>query len=80
MIIHVFSKQDRVQTVVKKRNDKVIKNLAKGGIIGNYLYVSAKTGMGLYELKRAILDCDIVNHGERVRPPAPPKKKKVEEP
>ena len=47
LICHLFMKQDRVQAVVKKRNDKIIKNLAKQGIIGNYLYVSAKTGEGL---------------------------------
>ena len=51
LICHVFTKQDRVQPVVKKRNDKIIKNLAKQGIIGNYLYVSAKTGKGMKELK-----------------------------
>lgn len=64
MICHVFTKQDRVQPAVKKRNDKVIRNLAKHGIIGNYLYVSSKTGLGLTDLKKAVLDADIKNHGD----------------
>jgi len=29
LICHVFTKQDRVQAAVKKRNDKVISTLAK---------------------------------------------------
>ena len=80
LICHVFSKQDRVQPAIRKRNDKVIRNLARSGIIGNYLYISAKTGHGLHELKKAIIDADIKNHGDRIRPPQKPKKKKpVEE-
>lgn len=65
-----------MQPAVKKRNDKVIRNLAKNGIIGNYLYVSSKTGEGMTELKKAMLDADIKNHGDRIRPPQKPKKKK----
>lgn len=53
--------------------------MAKNGIIGNYLYVSAKTGKGMHELKKAIIDADIKNHGDRIRPPQKPKKEKVEE-
>jgi len=59
LICHVFTKQDRVQAAVKKRNNKVISTLAKNGIIGNFLYVSAKTGQGMHELKKAIIDADI---------------------
>ena len=44
LICHVFTKQDRVQKVIKKRNDKIIRILAKKGTIGNYLYAAAKTG------------------------------------
>ena len=76
LICHVFTKQDRVQPAVKKRNDKIIKNLAKQGIIGNYLYVSAKTGQGMKELKAAVIDAEIKNHGDKIRPPDKPKKKK----
>ena len=68
-----------MQPATRKRNDKVIKNLAKNGIIGNYLYVSTKTGKGMHELKKAIIDADIKNHGDRIRPPQKPKKEKVEE-
>ena len=76
LICHVFSKQDRVQPAIRKRNDKVIRTLARSGIIGNYLYVSAKTGVGMHELKKAIIDADIKNHGDKIRPPQKPKKEK----
>ena len=76
MICHVFTKQDRVQAAVKKRNEKVISTLAKNGIIGNYLYVSAKSGFGMRELKKAIIDADIKNHGDKIRPPEVLKKTK----
>ena len=80
LICHVFSKQDRVQAAIRKRNDKVIRNIARKGIIGNYLYVSSKTGLGMHELKKAIIDADIKNHGDKIRPPEKKKKEKpVEE-
>lgn len=76
LICHVFSKQDRVQPAVRKRNDKIIRGLARNGTIGNYLYVSTKTGLGMHEIKKAIIDADIKNHGDKVRPPQKPKKEK----
>ena len=69
-----------MQPAIRKRNDKVIRNLARSGIIGNYLYVSAKTGAGMHEMKKAIIDADIKNHGDRIRPPQKPKKKKDADP
>ena len=54
-----------------------MKNLAKNGIIGNFLYVSTKTGEGMPELKQAIFDCDIKVLGEKVFPPSIMKKKKM---
>ena len=65
-----------MQPAIRKRNDKVIRTLARSGIIGNYLYVSAKTGIGMHELKKAIIDADIKNHGDKIRPPQKPKKEK----
>ena len=70
----MFTKQDRVQPAVRKRNDKVIKTLAKNGVIGNYLYVSAKTGLGMQELRVAIMDADIKDHGDKIVPNQPAKK------
>ena len=52
--------------------------MAKNGIIGNYLYVSSKTGLGMTELKKAMLDADIKNHGDKIRPPQKKKKPKKE--
>ena len=75
LICHVFSKQDRIQPAVRKRNDKVIKTLAKNGVIGNYLYVSAKTGLGMQELRVAIMDADIKDHGDKIQPSQFEKKK-----
>ena len=64
-----------MQPAVRKRNDKVIKTLARNGVIGNYLYVSAKTGLGMQELRVAIMDADIKDHGDKIRPNQPEKKK-----
>ena len=68
LICHIFTKQDRVQTQVKRRNDKVIKQLQKSGVLGNYLYISTKTGLGMSELKKAILNADIEDHGDKIIP------------
>ena len=68
MILHVFTKQDRINKASRKRNEAVLKNLARNGIIGNFLYVSTKDGEGMSELKQAIFDCDIKGHGEKVFP------------
>ena len=65
-----------MQPAIKKRNDKIIRILAKKGTIGNYLYGSAKTGQGMLELKKAIMDADIKNHGDKIRPPGSEKKKR----
>lgn len=65
-----------MQPAVAKRNDKHIKSLANQGVIGNYLYVSAKDGRGMAQLKQAIFDADIKNHGDRVRPYDPKAEKK----
>lgn len=51
-----------------KRNEKQIKSLVRLGVVGNYLFVSTKTGEGLDFLKQAIFDADIKGHGDRVRP------------
>ena len=64
LICHIFTKQDRVQTQLKKRNDKVIKGLQRSGILGNYLYCSSRSGLGMTEIKKAILNADIENHGD----------------
>ena len=63
-----------MQPAVRKRNDKVIQTLARNGVIGNYLYVSAKTGLGMQELRVAIMDADIKDHGDKIRPNKPQKK------
>lgn len=75
LICHFFSKQDRVQPAIKKRNDKIIRILAKKGTIGNYLYGSAKTGKGMQILKQALMDADVKNHGDKIVPPENLKKK-----
>ena len=74
LIVHVFTKQDRIQKATRKRNEQVLKNLAKNGIIGNFLFISTKTGEGMAELKQAIFDCDIKGHGEKVFPKSMQKK------
>lgn len=38
------------------------------GIIGHYLFVSAKTGAGIDELKTAIFDCNIDNGNKELEP------------
>merc|ERR1712176_1577813 len=78
-ICHVFTKQDRMNPDVKKKRERDIRRLAKLGFVGNYLFVSAKTGDGMDFLKKAIFDCDIKNHGERVRPYDPEHEKKKRE-
>ena len=78
-ICHVFTKQDRMNPEVKKKRERDIRRLAKLGTIGNYLFVSAKTGEGMDFLKKAIFDCDIKNHGERVRPYDPEHEKRKRE-
>ena len=67
-ICHVFTKQDRMNTEVRKKNERYLKRLIKTGSIGNYLFVSAKTGEGIDFLKQAIFDADIKGHGDRIRP------------
>lgn len=42
--------------------------LARNGVIGNYLYVSSKTGEGLAELRQAIFNSDIKGHGDKIFP------------
>ena len=74
LIVHVFTKQDRINKATRKRNEAVLKNLAKNGVIGNFLFVSTKTGEGMPELKQAIFDCDIKGHGEKVFPKSMRKK------
>ena len=67
-IIHVFTKQDRIIPAVRKRNQKTLRNLAKNGVIGNFLFVSTKTGEGMSELKQAIFNFDLKGQGEKVFP------------
>ena len=80
LVCHIFSKQDRVQKIVKKRNSKVIANLAKNGVIGNYLYVASKTNQGMKDIKKAILDADIVDHGDKIFPEEDQPKKSTRKP
>lgn len=77
LVVHVFTKQDRINKQTRKRNEAVLKNLARNGVIGNFLYCSTKTGEGMAEVKQAIFDCDIKGHGEKVFPKALTKKKKL---
>mmetsp|Transcript_11488 Transcript_11488/g.14454 ORF Transcript_11488/g.14454 Transcript_11488/m.14454 type:complete len:179 (+) Transcript_11488:276-812(+) len=79
LICHIFTKQDRVQSQVKKRNDKVIKQLQKTGILGNYLYCSTRNSTGLGEIKKAIMNADIENHGDKIMPEKFEKKDKPKE-
>ena len=75
-IIHVFTKQDRIIPAVRKRNQKTLRNLAKNGVIGNFLFVSTKTGEGMSELKQAIFNFDLKGQGEKVFPQEMQKKTK----
>ena len=59
MIIHVITKVDRALKNVQERNDQILRNLHKGGVIGNFLYVSPKSGAGMSELKTAIFESNI---------------------
>ena len=58
-ICHVFTKKDKAQYAVLERNEDIIRQMQKYGSIANYLYVSAKTDVGMTELKEAMFNCDI---------------------
>ena len=58
-ICHVFTKKDKAQYAVLERNDATVKQMQKHGNIANYLYTSAKTDVGMTELKEAMFNCDI---------------------
>ena len=45
-----------------------MRELSRNGVIGHYLFVSAKSGEGIPDLKQAIFDAEIQNHGDDVRP------------
>ena len=57
----------------------MIKQLQRAGIVDNYLYCSTKTGSGMSELKRAILNADIEDHGDHIVPEKFEVKKKPKE-
>ena len=57
----------------------MIKQLQKTGILDNYFYVSTKTGSGMSEIKRAILNADIEDHGDHIVPEKFEVKKKPKE-
>jgi len=59
MIIHVITKVDRALKNVQERNDQTLRGLHKTGVIGNFLYVSPKSGDGMSELKTAIFESNI---------------------
>lgn len=67
-ICHVFTKTDRLNAETRKKHEKHLKRLIRTGTVGNYLFVSSKTGEGMDFLKQAIFDADIKGHGDRVRP------------
>lgn len=58
-ICHVFTKKDKAQLAVVERNDLLVRNMCKFGQIANYLYVSAKTDLGMTELKEAMFNSSI---------------------
>lgn len=59
LILHVFTKLDKMNEKMQKTNKRAIKSLARQGIIGNYLFVSSKTDEHIDQLKQAIFDADI---------------------
>lgn len=68
LIIHIFAKIDRMSPPIRKRIKRAVRELSRNGVIGHYLFVSAKSGEGLPDLKQAIFDAEIENHGDDVRP------------
>ena len=68
LIIHIFAKIDRMSPPIRKRIKRAVRELSRNGVIGHYLFVSAKSGEGLPDLKQAIFDAEIQNHGDDVRP------------
>ena len=59
LICHVFTKLDKMNPKMQKSNQRAVKSLARQGIVGNYLFVSSKTGEHIDQLKQAIFDADI---------------------
>ena len=47
---------------------RAVKSLSRQGIIGNYLFVSSKTGQHMGQLKQAIFNADIKGFGDEVKP------------
>ena len=47
LIMHVFTKHDKIPEVTQERNDRVLKQMQRRGYIGNYTHVSTLTGEGL---------------------------------
>ena len=65
---HIFTKKDKAQFAVIERNNTVVRQMVKSGLIGNYLYVSAKTKEGMTELKEAMFNCNIREEIRSVTP------------
>ena len=53
---------------VIERNNTVVRQIVKSGLIGNYLYVSAKTNEAMTELKEAMFNCNIREEIRSVTP------------
>lgn len=66
-ICHVFTKKDKAQAAVIERNDILVRHLHSIGQIGHYMYVSAKTDVGMTELREAMFNCNIREKKEVVR-------------
>ena len=58
-ICHVFTKYDECLTEQRIQNAERLEEMHKRGAIGHYLFVSAKTEVGMDELRNAIFDCNI---------------------
>lgn len=67
-ICHVFTKVDQLLASVREQNIHKLRDMQTRGVIGHYLFVSAKTGAGIDELKTAIFDCDIDNGNRELEP------------
>lgn len=55
---------------MREQNIYKLRDMQVRGVIGHYLFVSAKTGAGIDELKTSIFDCDIDNGNRELEPSA----------
>ena len=53
---------------VREQNIHKLRDMQTRGVIGHYLFVSAKTGAGADELRTALFDCDIDNGNKEIEP------------